>query len=500
MCERLWTLAQERTRPDQRPPEIRHADLAPLVLQLAVWGVTDPQRLRWLEPPPAAAWQQAVDLLRALGALDAAGRATARGQALAAWPLHPRLATMLCAAAPSARALAADLAAVLSERDPLSSPATDLGLRLGALAAYRRGVLATCAADARRLAHCDRVARQLQQLAARLPVAPTGGARGAPELLALAYPEWIAQRRAGQTGRYLLASGSGAVLPAEDALGTAPYLAVAALDGASGEHRIRLALPLEAATVAEIAAARIVTARELVWDEERAAVACRTISRLDALRLDVHACPIDDPAAARALLLEQVAARFATALDWNEDARQLQARVALLRRLEPAVGWPDWSDDALRATLATWLAPALGTATRLAETRALDLSAVLLGALDWSLRQRLDEQAPRVFVTPAGTRRRIDYRPAAGPVLAVALQELFGTEETPRIAGGRVPLVLHLLSPARRPLQVTSDLASFWRHGYAAVRKELRGRYPRHPWPEDPRRAPAVAGPKRRPA
>ncbi|MBN2886543.1 MAG: ATP-dependent helicase HrpB, partial [Chromatiaceae bacterium] len=360
--------------------------------------------------------------------------------------------------------------------------------------------------DPRRLAAVARAAKDLRQIAAREPRADPRDGEMAPgdsaALLALAYPDRIAQRRPGQDGRYRLANGTGAVLPPDDALGIHAYLVVAALDGAGRDARIQLALPLDEASLRRLAAERICTESELGWDAEREALSARALTRLDALVLDSRPLALDALGAvdekARRLLLEAIAERFEQALAWTPAVRQLQARVALLRALEPEAGWPDLATETLRATLEDWLAPWLDGCTRLAETRQLDLAALLRARLDWEQQQRLDREAPEAIVTPAGNRRAIDYLAGDIPVLALPLQEVFGLGETPSIAGGRCALLLHLLSPARRPLQITRDLAGFWARGYAEVRKELRGRYPKHHWPEDPLSAQPVTGGVRR--
>jgi len=499
-CLRLWTETEHRRRPVQRPAEILDADLAPLVLELALWGVSDPNAMRWLDHPPAPAWSRATELLRELGALDATGTITAAGRGMAALPTHPRLAAMLCRAPPDARALACDLAALLSERDPWSGSTglprpVDLQPRLAALTAHRQrnGRRATADFEPRRLAAVNRAAEHLRRLLpddgdrAEIP-------RAAAALLALAYPDRIAQNR-GRDGRFLLASGAGAALPPEDPLALAPYLVIADLDAASGDHRIRAALATDRAELESLFAEHLETRTQLAWDSERGAVASRRETRLGALVLASRPAPIDDAEAALELLLAAIRQDPSKALTWTPSACQLQGRVALARRLEPESGWPDLADAVLAATLADWLGPWLVGRTRLADARALDLVEVLRARLDWERARRLDELAPVKLKTPAGTERLIDYAdPSGEPVLKAPMQELFGAADTPSIWQGRQPLTLHLLSPAGRPLQVTRDLTGFWRGAYSDVRKEMRGRYPKHHWPEDPAASPAVRG------
>ena len=527
-CYRLWTRDQETGRPEHRPAEILQADLAPLALDLALWGVRDPGVLAWLDPPPAPAWSQAVALLRDLDALDAAGAITLLGRRMAGHPLHPRLARMLVAArdgghagsagaAPGSAArdgghaelaganhrLAADLAALLSERDPWAStpgaprPA-DLNPRLHALEALRLG-RPTPGLDRRRLGAIDRLAREL---AGDLGPSPAGIGTDPGALLALAYPDRVARRRAEADGRYLLTSGLGATLPPDDALAVHPYLVIAELDPRPGDGRIQLALPLAEADLRLVLGEHLVMQVRVAWDPEREAVVGREETRLGAIVVNSRVVSVTDQAQILTLLIEQIARRFDQALPWTPAARQVQARIALLRRLEPDSGWPDLSDTALAATLPAWLGPWLVGKQRLAEVQRLDLTQVLLGTLDWEHQRRLEEEAPGALTTPAGRRCALDYCAGDEPVLAVPLQEMFGTGTTPAVARGRVPVLLHLLSPARRPVQVTRDLAGFWARGYALVRKELRGRYPKHHWPEDPARAAPVPGGinRRRPA
>ncbi len=490
ICYRLWTRAQEVGRAPHRRPEILDADLAPLVLDLALWGLRDRADLRWLDPPPAPNWSQAVALLQDLGALDPGGAITQVGRRMAELPLHPRLGRMLAQSqSPGERRTAADLAALLSERDGWSAapglprPA-DLGLRLAALDAFRAGRQSPGIGRAR-LAAADRLSRTL--------VPGERVASGVLEpgaLLAIAYPDRIAQRRGARDGRYLLSGGTGADLPPDDALIVHPFLVAAELDARGRDARIQLALPVSETALRTVLAGSIATADQLAWDPERESVTARRETRLGALILDSQPLPTGDPERTLGLLLAQVAERFDRCLSWDGPARQLQARVAMLRAEDPAGDWPDLSDDRLRRDLNDWLAPWLGGLRSLAEVRALPLKEILSGMLDRGQRARLDELVPETLTTPAGNRRRLDYAPVSGglpePILPVPLQEMFGARETPSVCRGRVPVTLHLLSPAGRPVQITRDLAGFWVRGYPEVRKELRGRYPKHPWPEDP--------------
>lgn len=463
---RLWTEAAHRGLAAADRPEILDADLAALALDLAAWGA-DPASLPFLDPPPAGALGAAHDLLRVLGALDAAGAITPRGRAMARLGAHPRLAAMLAAAresGPADAALAAALAAVLEERDPLrgSEPSADIRLRPGRLA----GAAARAAAQYRR----------------RLGVAAaTVDPDRAGALLAHAFPDRIAMAR-GEPGAFLLAGGRGARLAPADPLARAPFLAVAALDLSGTEARIRLAAPLARAELEAIAGTRIATAEAVTWDDQAAAVRARRRRLLGALVLEE--APIADPAPALVArgLCAGLRGRGSDVLPWTPAARNLQARTALMAALEP--GWPDLADAALAATLEEWLAPHLVGMRSLGELARLDLAAILRGRLGRERAAALDAALPTHVALPGG-RAAIDYT-RTPPTLAARAQALFGLAQTPPLAGGRVALQIEILSPAGRPIAVTGDLAAFWRGGWAEVRKAMRGRYPKHAWPEDP--------------
>jgi ATP-dependent helicase HrpB len=504
-CLRLWTRAQEVGREVHRRPEILDADLVPLTLELALWGVRDPFQVPWIDPPPAHHWRRAVETLRTLGALDDSGAVTGLGRRLGELPVHPRLAVMLIAGhAAGAAATAADLAALLSERDPWGARAgearaADMGLRLAALDAHRQG-RGDRYADPARLAAIDRLAGRLR---ATLP-APTAAA-GAPSptpepgmLLALAYPDRIAQGRGGPGGRYLLSNGVGADLPDGDPLRASPYLVAATLDRRGREARIQLALPVSESALRQAFRDTILQVERVDWDDRLESVVARRESRLGTLVLDSQPLALADPVRTREILLDAIRRGPEAALGWDDRARQLQARVALAREQDPAGGWPDLSDASLLATAEDWLTPWIDGKRGLAEVRALPVAEMLRAHLDGGQRARLDELVPESLTSPAGNRRRIDYLTGPRPVLAVPLQELFGTRQTPTLCRGSVAVTLHLLSPAGRPVQITSDLGGFWANGYPEVRKELRGRYPKHPWPEDPLAAAPVARPRRR--
>jgi ATP-dependent helicase HrpB len=496
VCYRLWTEGEDAALQPYRPPEILEADLAPLALELASWGVADPAELQWLDPPPAAAFAQARELLAELGALDAAGAVTAHGRRMAGLPLHPRLAHMLLRAKEMRLgATACDLAALLAERDILRgegrAPDADVRLRLAAL---RRERGAGYSVDHAAL---HRVTAEAKDLRRHLGVSPAhADDEAAGVLLALAYPDRIAQRRPGGGARYLLRNGRGAAFPEPQSLSSEPYLVAAELDDAGREGRIQLAAPVELAQVERHFADQIVTEDWVTWDEAAGAVRARRVERLGALVL--HEAPLGEPDPERiaAALVDAVRREGVGALPWSKAAAQLRERIGFLHAHDPS--FPSTSDAALAETMDEWLAPHLYGMRKMDEVRRVDLAAVLEGMLAWEQRRRLDDWAPTHVDVPSGSRIPIDYSDPAAPVLAVRLQEVFGWTETPRVAGGRVPLTLHLLSPAHRPVQVTRDLASFWRTGYFDVKKDLKGRYPKHYWPDDPLVAEATARAKPR--
>ncbi|MBB4284391.1 ATP-dependent helicase HrpB [Roseospira goensis] len=494
VCHRLWPQAAHGARPPFSRPELLEADLAPLVLELAAWGVADPAALAWLDPPPAGAWAAARDLLHGLGALDAAGRVTAHGRALVRLPLHPRLAHMVVTGVDRGLGgLAADIAALLSERDPLrGAPGgrdADLRHRLDLLAGRRPADRTQAGAVPRIRA----AARQIRRLAGGRDGATPAADTDPGALLALAYPDRIARRRAGpQAGRFQLSGGRGVTLDPADPLAAADWLAVADLSDRPGaEARVRLAAPLEAAEVMAGRIAALETADEIAWSAREAAVLARRRTRLGALLLTETPLPDPDPAAVTAALLDGVRQMGLAALPWTPAAARWCARVRFLAHVDgPQAGWPDLSDAALLATLEHWLAPYVAGLNRRAHLERLDLRAALSALLPWERARDLEARAPSHLTVPTGSRLALDYDDPEGPALAVRVQELFGLDVHPTLASGRVPVVLRLLSPARRPVQITRDLPGFWRGAWAEVRKEMKGRYPKHPWPADPTTAP----------
>ena len=497
VCYRLWTRESHGALARFDTPEILNADLAPLALELAVWGARAPDRLAWLDPPPAAAMAQAHALLQSLGALDTAGVATEHGRAMAAFGLHPRLANLLLQARDRRLgALACDVAALVEERDILRRTGTgaaprdaDLRLRLELL---REGG-APPAGTALDRGAVERVQRLAAQWRRQLGIkGDAGESRAAGRLLALAYPDRVAQRRPGG-GQFLLANGRGASLPESDPLAAGDWLAVADLDVGGASARIFLAAPLTLAEIEDDFGDRIVTEDIVAWDRRQQAVNAVRRRRFGALTLAERRLDDADPARIAAELIRGIRELGLGCLPWTDATLVLRRRIAFLRRHEPEAGWPDWSDDALTASLEDWLGPWLNGVSRIAQLARIDLEAALQAQLDYVRRQAMAREAPTHVAVPSGSRVAIDYTDPAAPVLAVRLQEMFGAADTPRLAGGRVPLTLHLLSPARRPVQVTRDLKSFWANAYAQVRADLRGRYPKHYWPDDPLQAEPTA-------
>ncbi|MGF1462478.1 MAG: ATP-dependent helicase HrpB [Maricaulaceae bacterium] len=474
VCWRLWDEPQTRALIAFDPPEILSADLTGLALDLAVWGARAPDALAWIDPPPDASWRAAVTALEQLGALQADGGLSDRGRELARFPLHPRLAALMLEGAARGQAgLAGEIAALLSEPS-LGGRSTDLRDRL---ASFRRD------ASPRGKAARD-LARRWARLAGDEPKsARVKGAGAEPgALLAAAYPDRIAQAQGA--GRFKLASGRGARVEPSDALAGEPFLAVGEAQGGAGDARITLAAPLSQAALEAEFADRITTTTTHALDMETGAVTARRVKRLFALELSAHPIPPEPEACAQALL-DHVRAAGLSVLRWSEAAVRWRARVAFLHQFE-GDPWPDLRDAALLARLEDWLAPALDGATRLDAVSRSKLSEGLKTVLPWELARDLDAQAPDRFATPAGTAAVIDYAAEAGPTIAVRVQEVFGLNRHPTVAKGRVPLVISLLSPARRPVQTTTDLPGFWAGSYREVAKDMRGRYPKHPWPEDP--------------
>lgn len=499
---RCWSMAEHAGLIPHTRAAILDADLAPLALDLAVAGFPDPAELPWLDPPPPAHYATASTLLRDLGAVDAHGTISDAGTAMAAWGVHPRLAHLLARAAETGNRTfrrATFLAALAEERDILRGdggpPPTDFRLRLDLL---ERDVDTTLLAGTT----VDRgaitaVREQATRLMARAPVRlPTDhGPADAAVLATWAWPDRVARRR-DSTGRFVMRSGRGARLDPSDALAHVEWIVAIEVDDSGRDGRVQRGIALDAEDVAALIAAEATTSTVVEWDSTAAAVTIRRLVTLGAIV--VREDPIDraDPEQISTALIEGIRQVGIDALPWSDAARALRARLAFLHHHDPT--WPAVSDAALEATLMTWLEPSLTGMRRLDDLRRVDLGARLLDLVSWSQRADLETLAPERIEVPSGSRVPIDYSDPSAPVLAVRLQEVFGMRESPRLLGGRVPVVMHLLSPARRPVQVTRDLASFWASGYFDVRKDLRGRYPRHHWPEDPLTATAQSGVKRR--
>jgi ATP-dependent helicase HrpB len=485
VCFRLWPEEETRALLPHDPPEILNADLAPLALELAAWGVSDPEALTWLDPPPAAAFAQARDLLTRLDALNAQGTITTMGRSMASLPLHPRLAHMVLRGKElGSGGLAADLAVLLSERDLLDRNAgTDLADRLDALRGGRD-------ADRGAVERVRQASRQIRD------IGRVEGSKNADVdagvLVALAWPDRIAQARGGP-GRFRFAGGGGGVLADHDPLARSRFLAVATTDGSPGDQKIFLAARLDIADIETHFASHIESREQVVWDNMSEAVIATARRMLGALMLDERPLAQPDREAVMRAILSGVRAIGLDALPWTDATRNLQARVAFLRRQFPETGWPDLSDAALEATLADWLGPWLAGMTRRTHLERLDLSAALMSLVPPALSSKLDVLAPSRIAIPSGATVRVDYADAADPTIRARLQEIFGLAETPRIADGRVKLRIELLSPAQRPLAVTQSLESFWTNAYPQIRAEMRGRYPKHSWPKDPINTTALA-------
>ncbi len=467
VCWRLWSEGETRALPAFERPEILDADLSGLALELAAWGVSDPAPLAWLDAPPKPAWNEAVTLLKSLGALDQAGRLTEHGAALARLPLPPRLAHMVVASGEDAL-LAARIGVLLTEQG-LGGREPDLRERLARFAAER----GQRAEAARKLA--ERIAR--------------GRGSGAMDIeragavLALAYPDRLAKRRGGS---YTMTNGRAASLDPASPLAHENFLVIADIAGAAGRARVLLAAPIATSDMEAMFGAQIEESVRAALDPATGAMRGRRVRKLGALVLSEAPLERMSGAELSLALLGAVADEGLHLLVWDEAALQLRARVAFMRALEGEI-WPNWSDAALSGALEAWLTPAL---TEVSSLREVSVADALLRSLPYDLRKRLDAQAPARFETPAGSSLAIDYAAEGGPALDVRLQEMFGEARHPSIAGGRAPLTLRLLSPAHRPVQTTKDLPGFWRGSYAGVRSDMRGRYPKHPWPEDPLSAP----------
>jgi ATP-dependent helicase HrpB len=477
VCYRLWDEPQTASLEPYARPEILAADLSGMMLDLAQWGVSDPGKLALLDPLPQAALAEAKELLAELGAIDPQGRITAEGRKLRQLPLPPRLARMVVdAAAAGAGLRAAEVAAILSERG-LGGDDIDLGHRLDQLCRdrSRRGE------DARRMA---------KRWADQAGTAAASAELSIGAVLALAYPDRIARSR-GAGGAFLLANGRGANLDPASPLSREPFLAVAELSGTAAQGRILLAAPISLAEIEARFAGHIESREDVTFDIASGSLRARRSRRLHALTLSEQPVPVEPSPETARKLAEGIVRLGLDRLPWPKPLRQWRDRVLFLRRAE-GDEWPDLSDAALAVRIEDWLMPLVSDKTAIGGIGADQLSDAIHALLPWDLKRRLDVEAPTHFAAPSGSSVPIDYEAEEGPKLAIRVQELFGLDRHPSIAAGRVALVVELLSPAHRPVQVTRDLPGFWRGSYAAVKTEMRGRYPRHPWPDDPRSAPAT--------
>lgn len=475
VCYRLWNEPETASLEAFARPEILSADLSSFALDLAQWGVSDPGKLAFLDPPPQAATTEARKLLTELSALDGSGRITDEGRALRALPLPPRLARMVVdAARENAGELAADIAVIVTERG-LGGNDVDVTHRVDQ---FRRD----------RSRRADEARRMAKRWAEGAGSRSSDGDASVGAILSLAYPDRVAKNRGGGQGGFLLANGRGATLDPALSLAREPFIVAAELSGAAAQARILLAAPISLAEIEQRFADRIEQRNDVTVDTTTLALRARKARRLGAIVLSEQiatAEPSDDNAAK---LATAIAAAGLHRLPWSKHILQWRGRVSFLRKSE-GDEWPDLSNEALAASVQDWLAPLFADKTTLKDLGADELSNAVMELLPWNMRRRLEAEAPTHFEAPTGTQVPIDYEAEAGPTIAIRVQELFGLSRHPSIADGRVPLVIELLSPAHRPVQVTRDLPGFWQGSYAAVKSEMRGRYPRHPWPDDPANA-----------
>ncbi|MCU7845690.1 MAG: ATP-dependent helicase HrpB [Candidatus Thiodiazotropha sp. (ex Monitilora ramsayi)] len=501
-CYRLWPETYHQRLPAYHPAEMLSADLAPMVLELARWGVTDPGQLVWPDPPPLAAFEQARELLQRLGALDGECRITASGRDMSRLPLHPRLSHMLLHAAPADRERICDLAALLSERDVLPySPGTgssvDMGLRLRYLTHWRedRSGFRHSGGGAV-LRQIDRLGRDWHKRLQKIE--PIHRERGftTAQYLALAYPDRIAQ----QTGhaRFRLVSGRAVRLAEDDPLAGESYLVAAQLDAGQTEGRVRLAAAIGETEIRQLPDLRIETVESVEWVGSAERVVMMSRECLGAVILKQSRIDDADPEKVLTAMLAGVRSMGLEVLPWTRSLIQWRDRVCWLRENLSDEGLPDLSDCWLLANLSEWLAPWLDGVSRKAQLQSIDLRAALQHLLSWEQLQMVEREAPTHLQVPSGSRIALKYSAGEAPVLAVRLQEMFGLSETPKVGRGRVPVMLHLLSPAQRPMQITDDLGGFWRRTYPEVKRELKGRYPKHYWPDDPSQAVPTARAKPR--
>jgi len=492
---RLWSKGVDLGLQPFDRPEILQADLAPLILQLALWGVRSPDQLRWLDSPDPNSVVRAGELLFQLEALDEKGAITEIGRKMAGLPVHPRLAHMLLQARGIDNLrLACTIAALVSEQDILrNSETVDLEDRLFVLHRFRGQGNRRGRAGGAACRRVDRVSRQLLHMLKKQAGSGPQTTYSPGGLLSLAFPDRIAAQRPESSLKYQLVTGRGAVLPPHDRLQGAAFLAVAAMDGRRREGPVFLAAPLDRGELIDLHGRRCCRKEEVFYDRQQQAV--RAWERMMLGQMEIARKPVSrpDPEKIRTALLAEIKRTELQLLPWNREARDLQQRILSLRCRQPESDWPDCSDGTLIKTLEHWLGPYLNGMKTAANVRTLRLEEMLRNQLDWSQQKRLEQEMPTHIRVPSGSRIRLQYRAGEAPVLQVRLQEMFGMAETPTVCRGRVKVLLHLLSPARRPVQITDDLKGFWESSYHQVKKELKGRYPKHYWPDDPLQARATS-------
>lgn len=503
-CYRLWSADVQRSLISHQAPEIMRSDLTPLALELACWGVQDVMELDWIDPPPAAHLDAAFTLLTRLGAVDAEQRLTAVGRNMAHRPVHPRLARMLSAAQTLAQqALACHLAVILEHPH----------LFRHAWYSHSRAISGSDVQDVleswlKQMDRCDRKANPqaqrdlralLQQFDIRARVQIDTDLHSIAELLLAAYPDRVARLRQGTRREYVLHNGSGAVLSARSALEAQEWIVAPQLEQTtSAQALIHMGSALEPEQIEQAFPEAREWLTETFWDEGAQRVQSQRCRRLGALLLQEHRTALDKTRALP-IILEQIRARGLEMLKWSPQSIALLGRIRFAAAHNLVPEWPDMGEEQMLARLETWLAPWLDGVSSLQDLKHIDVYSAILAQLSWEQQQKLEELAPQKIRVPSGSCIRVDYADPQQPRLAVKLQELFGLHASPRIGGGQVPLLIELLSPARRPIQTTVDLANFWHTTYTEVKKELKGRYPKHPWPDDPTTAPAQRGVKRRP-
>jgi ATP-dependent helicase HrpB len=498
VCYRVYSQHAFQSMMPYTPPEMLVSELSSLCLELSAWGVKEPSQLSWLNRPPAEAWNAAKYLLTELGALDVSGVITTAGRAMARFPLHPRLARLLLRAGElGCSSLGADLAALLSERDVIRRSTAgrmtfehdpDITQRLDILRAWRIGRELPGGADQWALRAADRTSKQLGRLMPKqdkFAALEMNDPDITSRLLLCAFPDRIARRRDDSEGRFVLIQGRGVRFTSVSTLGSSPFIVAAHMDaGEKGEGVVHIAASLSEAIVREECAGLIEMIRRVEWDKRDKRIIATVEERLGGILLSAKPFnPADQEAAS---ILCEAVRLMPGMLSFNKEARQLQGRVALMKRFFPEEAWPDISDEHLLSGPMEWLMSWTGGIRTAQELSGIDLSSALRAQLTWPQARLLDERAPAHITVPSGHRVPIDYASGEVPVLAVKLQEMFGLADTPAIAEGRVKVLIHLLSPARRPLQITQDLKGFWNGSYQQVKKEMKGRYPKHPWPDDP--------------